>query len=155
MGGLADQGGGHFLCGTRMEGPSCHTEHPAWGWRLGSGLPASAALKEERKRQEGLRHPVPPVPMQQHDSRGELAAPPPSRPLPPARPPEGQGGVATVPKPSPATATARQAPSPRFITQRCAHTRQGLTCFLLWPKNVSGRCHLYLLSAGQQVPHVV
>lgn len=57
-------------------GPSCHTEHPAWGWRLGSGLPASAALKEERKRQEGLRHPIPPVPTQQRDSRGEPAAPP-------------------------------------------------------------------------------
>ena len=58
-------------------GPSCHTEHPAWGWRLGSGLPASAALKEERKRQGGLRPPAPPVPPQQRDSRGEPAAPPP------------------------------------------------------------------------------
>lgn len=106
-------------------GPSCHTEHPAWGWRLGSGLPASAALKEERKRQEGLRHPIPPVPTQQRDSRGEPAAPPSSRPLPPARPPEGQGGVDLSPR---SQSQVRPQPRPgrhplRGLLHKGAHTR--------------------------------
>ena len=78
-------------------GPSCHTEHPAWGWILGSGLPASAALKEERKRQEGLRHPIPPVPTQQRDSRGEPAAPPITA-APTRKAPRGTGRCGHSPK---------------------------------------------------------
>ena len=107
-------------------GPSCHTEHPAWGWRLGSGLPASAALKEERKRQEGLRHPVPPVPTQQCDSRGEPAGPPPPpKPPPPPGPPPGPGGAGPGTR---AQSQVRPQPRPgrhplRGLLHKGAHTR--------------------------------